>query len=293
MGDGPSYNCLGRFDHESFLTSDCCSRGRNGGYAALVLGRAAQQIDETLDGNTAQGESRPTTCLALYMYGGERLREVPRLSEPNIQWRRILAEGFVIVASILLAFGIDAGWGERQERIDAREYLAALLVDLEEVIDQAEGSIADNNALDEVLRGLLESLAGLETPPDSLLTEVIRRAMGAAQIQANLDSYTELVSSGGVTTIRNPEVRRSLARLRYSMDFESRVGYSNPYAIQALFGPVYEAAARDDPAWPRIAAMVARQGLSLRGLQTNLKASVLEAAEAARDDVVAALDELD
>ena len=227
------------------------------------------------------------------MYGGERLREVPLLSEPNIQWRRILAEGFVIVASILLAFGIEAGWGERQERIDAREYLAALLVDLEEVIDQAEGSIAGNYALDEVLRDLLESLAGLETPPDSLLTEVNRRAMGAAQIQANLDSYTELVSSEGVTTIRNPEVRRSLARLRYSMDIESRVGYGNPYAIQALFAPVYEAAARDDPAWPRIAAMVARQGLSLRGLQTNLKASVLEAAEAARDDVVAALDEFD
>jgi hypothetical protein len=215
------------------------------------------------------------------------------LSEPSIRWRRILAEGAVIVVSILLAFGIDAAWGERQERVEAREYLAALLVDLDQVIDQAQRSIDRNREIDGILEDLLDSLAQSDTPSDSLMIEVNRRAMGAAQIQANLDSYTALVSSEGVTTIRNAAVRRSLARLRYSMDIESRVGYSNPYAIQGLFAPVYEAVARDDPAWPRMVALIARQGVFLRRLQSDLKSDVLEAAQAAREDVVVALDELE
>ena len=39
---------------------------------------------------------------------------------------RLLLEGFVIVASILLAFAIDAAWDERQERAQERRLLEAL-----------------------------------------------------------------------------------------------------------------------------------------------------------------------
>jgi hypothetical protein len=42
---------------------------------------------------------------------------------------RLLAEGVVIVASILLAFGIDAWWDARNERIQERALLAALAGD--------------------------------------------------------------------------------------------------------------------------------------------------------------------
>lgn len=50
--------------------------------------------------------------------------EVPR-------WRRLLAEGFVIVASILLAFGIDAWWDSKNERDQATALAAALVRDFE------------------------------------------------------------------------------------------------------------------------------------------------------------------
>ncbi len=36
----------------------------------------------------------------------------------QIQWPRFVIEGVVIVASILLAFGIEAWWENRQERQD-------------------------------------------------------------------------------------------------------------------------------------------------------------------------------
>jgi hypothetical protein len=41
--------------------------------------------------------------------------------KPSIPWLRVLIEGVVIVGSILLAFGIDAWWNERQETEAAEE----------------------------------------------------------------------------------------------------------------------------------------------------------------------------
>lgn len=47
----------------------------------------------------------------------------------SISWRRVLVEGSVIVASILLAFGIDAWWDARQERKEELALLTALEAD--------------------------------------------------------------------------------------------------------------------------------------------------------------------
>ncbi len=45
----------------------------------------------------------------------------------DIDWPRLLAEGAAIVVSILLAFGIDAWWDDRQERIEERKILLGLV----------------------------------------------------------------------------------------------------------------------------------------------------------------------
>lgn len=52
-------------------------------------------------------------------------------SRREIPWARILVEGTAIVASILLAFSIDAWWDERNERADEREVLVALKAEFE------------------------------------------------------------------------------------------------------------------------------------------------------------------
>ena len=48
------------------------------------------------------------------------------MATPQIPWARVLVEGVVIVASILLAFGIDAWWEQRQDREEERRILQAL-----------------------------------------------------------------------------------------------------------------------------------------------------------------------
>ena len=62
---------------------------------------------------------------------------------------RLLVEGFVIVVSILLAFGIDAAWQERGERRSERLALQALHAEavanrqlLETVVDRVRSDIA-------------------------------------------------------------------------------------------------------------------------------------------------------
>jgi hypothetical protein len=50
-------------------------------------------------------------------------------SRRPIPWPRVLVEGAVIVASILLAFGIEAWWNGAQERLEERQILSSLAED--------------------------------------------------------------------------------------------------------------------------------------------------------------------
>jgi uncharacterized membrane protein YqjE len=52
-------------------------------------------------------------------------------SEHSLPLKRILVEGLVIVASILLAFGIDAAWDVRQERRTEDQLLRTLLAEID------------------------------------------------------------------------------------------------------------------------------------------------------------------
>jgi len=49
----------------------------------------------------------------------------------RIDWRRLSAEAAAIVASILLAFAIDAWWDERSDRAEEKEILESLQVEFE------------------------------------------------------------------------------------------------------------------------------------------------------------------
>lgn len=59
----------------------------------------------------------------------------------KIPWQRVLVEGVVIIGSILIAFWIDAWWGEAQDRAQAESLLVSLLDDFEaadQLLDDVE-----------------------------------------------------------------------------------------------------------------------------------------------------------
>jgi len=59
-------------------------------------------------------------------------------NDRNISWPRIFAEGGAILVSILLAFWIDAWWGNRADAIQERSLLSALLQDFQAAQNEFE-----------------------------------------------------------------------------------------------------------------------------------------------------------
>jgi hypothetical protein len=135
----------------------------------------------------------------------------------EIHWKRIIVEATAIVASILIAFAIDAWWQNRTERIIEVQYLQALREDLLislELLDEDE-------AVQQRQVGYLNSL--LSTDSDTPYSDELRRwiddgLFNVGTYQPQISALRALESSGQTQIIRNPDIRRVLASVRQRMD---------------------------------------------------------------------------
>ena len=127
----------------------------------------------------------------------------------QIPWLRVIAEGAVIVVSILLAFGIDAWWEGRQERAEEDRYINALLDEAYAAADELE---IDRQARD----GRLAALDSLQVyfasgrgRPDAF-TSWVNESSSLANFFPPTAAYDDLVSSGGLQLLRSDELRLAL-----------------------------------------------------------------------------------
>jgi hypothetical protein len=128
---------------------------------------------------------------------------------------RLLGEGVVIVVSILMAFGIDALWTQRQSRIEEQEALSAL-----------ESEFAANLAqVEEVLAGylqgrrLIEVLVNIPAGDARALQQVERsRIMAATCPRGTFDpvlgTLEALISSGSLGVLRHAPLRGALTNFQ-------------------------------------------------------------------------------
>ena len=130
----------------------------------------------------------------------------------NIPWPRFLAEGAIIVASILLAFAIDAWWESRGDKIETREMLEAVYEDfITSKADIAKRRDFNNARLDSVVE--LLKLAFDEEPNiesermDELLSDMGWFNKDNEVATSNLDA---LIQSGQVANIANEPLRSNL-----------------------------------------------------------------------------------
>jgi len=137
-------------------------------------------------------------------------------------WRRFLVEGFVIVVSILLAFGVQASWEEYQERRAESEYLVALRGEL----DQTRSVIANQrDATSNILHGhesLLEQFTTRSyASSDSLLVWLshLSRPVDFRPPVAVLD---DIVSAGGIQLIRVDSLRLAIAEYERALELVDR-----------------------------------------------------------------------
>lgn len=128
-------------------------------------------------------------------------------------------EGFVIVVSILLAFGIDAGWAEIVERREESQLLESIRSDV--VATREE--IASHLALSEVLaaraRRVLEALAAHQPGrADTVALGQIGSVFVTGGWQPVNHAYTEALSSGRLRLIEAADLRLGLARYQEALD---------------------------------------------------------------------------
>ena len=126
--------------------------------------------------------------------------------------RGLLAEGLLIVVSILVAFWIDAWWQERQDRVEEKRILNALrdefLVNAEKIPYYMNGHQLSADFSAEMIQALHEAGPGGEIA-------VNVRHLGWTVSQSSTDpqrgALDTVLQSGELRYIRSPEIRQRLA----------------------------------------------------------------------------------
>jgi len=132
-------------------------------------------------------------------------------STAQIPWSRVLTEGAVIIASILIAFAIDSWWADRQEDIRRNELILELQTDLTETLDDLDVAIP---ALDKRISQMLVYFRGIPTI-DSIPLADVRSGFLAAfyrqDFNATTSSYESAVASGAISLVPNVDFKRAMS----------------------------------------------------------------------------------
>ena len=152
---------------------------------------------------------------------------------------RLATEGLVIVASILLAFAIDAWWDQRQADERRLEYLDALEGEFtaarEEMLEQIHDHTRQLEALDALLRGLATG-----APEGELLPRL--RSLYALYVYGPAHPvFNDLANAGAIDVLESAELRFALLRYGQASDFLAALarreaelwhGHMHPYLIE-------------------------------------------------------------
>ncbi len=129
----------------------------------------------------------------------------------TIPWTRIFVEAAAIVASILLAFSIDAWWDSVQDRAEEREILSLLRAEFtanQKVLARTAGIHRLN--LD-AMREIISASEADNSVGGESLDALFRQAGGTPHYNPATGALAATISSGRIDLIRNIELRNRLA----------------------------------------------------------------------------------
>jgi hypothetical protein len=132
----------------------------------------------------------------------------------QIPWLRVFVEGVVIVGSILLAFGIQAWWDERQDRLEEQRLLANVHADFIETREIIGAAVAGHRVR---MREIL-ALAEFGRAPESLRPptfdppqRIIGAFTGVTTTYPKTGALDGALASGCLDLVSNSELRSALA----------------------------------------------------------------------------------
>lgn len=132
----------------------------------------------------------------------------------RISWRRVLIEAVAIIASILIAFSLDAWWDTRSERTPERALLTALAEDFEAAAASFNATkashLAELQASEEII-GYGES-GEIPLADHARIDTLISRQFSRRMFDPPMGTVQSILGSGRIDLISNPELVTELTR---------------------------------------------------------------------------------
>jgi hypothetical protein len=136
-----------------------------------------------------------------------------------IPWLRVIIEGVVIVGSILLAFGIDAAWDEKQERERVDRQFEALIREFtltREELTRGLDDVTDAHEATVAVLELMEQADRTTTPAE--VAERVYRSMDVGIFTTQHPVMTMMMASGDLVEFEERGLLGLLAQWRAGME---------------------------------------------------------------------------
>lgn len=152
--------------------------------------------------------------------------------------QRVLAEGMIIVASILVAFAIDAWWDEVQDAREQSKLVNALKMDFETTMTRLEASIELADALMSRTDKFLQAANSDELIPLDSLRHFGGGAFKKIDFEPALSAYKGAVATGKLGLIESPKLLEAITQFNQALD--SYELHDRITADIHYLGPVWE-----------------------------------------------------
>lgn len=145
------------------------------------------------------------------------------MSEPRLPVRRFIAEGVVIVVSILLAFGVDAWWDGFQESRRRSALVAGLVSDFDATRDRLSSAAASGDSIIQRISDYF-SLRGSPELPSLDSTQFLAHALALPppEYAPILGNYDAALQSGEMALLDNVGFYQGSSPVRVSCGGQQR-----------------------------------------------------------------------
>ena len=130
------------------------------------------------------------------------------------RWGRVVAEGLLIVFSILLAFGIEAWWSQRGDGQAEVEALQGLKDDFVESLGRFASVRSEHDDVRDASVRLLDMTgpAANQTVSDLVMDTLVMALIAYPKVFPVTATYDALIASGRIALLKSAALRRELAR---------------------------------------------------------------------------------
>ena len=142
-------------------------------------------------------------------------------------WKWVLAETGIVVAGILIAFSLNSWWADRSAAVQEQAHLLALHSDFKQNVERLNGLAKQQDRVAGASRDLLLIARDVKSASVGSVDQLIGEVFSSDQFDPVMGAYENLVNSGGLSQIKDEDLRRMLAT--FSAMVESR--YAEEFSL--------------------------------------------------------------